>query len=105
MGRGLRQTAHGGNQWIALECSDFYDSLPRYQFRQSRCARYRRHAAFRFESDFLDTTGVNSQTQTKHVAAGGILNFRRRVSVQDLARVARILEIVEQSGRVHRVKL
>lgn len=103
--RSLRQTANRGDHPVALQRSRFVQSFSGDDLRQSRSASHRSHASLGLEPNLRNPPGIDSQSQTEYIAAGRILDFRRGIGIHEFSRVARILEVVEQLGRVHAVQI
>ena len=69
--------------------------FPRTSLRQRRSARHRRHAALRPEANLCDPPLRNFHRELQNIAAGRILDPRRRIRIGNRSRVARVLKMIE----------
>jgi len=101
MSGGLRQASDCGNQIIAPQLANFRDRFSAYQLRQRRPAGHGRYASFGLESDLLDAAILYFQAQTNNVPANRVLDFSTRIGIRNVARMARILKVIEQLRGIH----
>ena len=96
------QAADGADQLFAAEGASFCNSAARNQYSQRGATGHRCHAAFGLKANLFDALAADFESNAQNVAAGGVLQLRRRVRAFHNAGIARMLEVVEKLGRVHR---
>lgn len=95
MCRGLRQTANSDNQALAIQSPSLVDSLSGNNFGERRSASHRRNASLGLESNFRNASSIHLQSQSQHISTDRVLYLRRGVGVRDIARIPRILKMIE----------
>ena len=97
----------GGSLWEPSQTFDnlfpldrprFSQRAPLYQFHQLRSAGDGRNATLGLEARFGDTTTRDAHRHPHDVAAGRIANLYQRVGLGDVARIARVLKVVQDLG-------
>ena len=79
--------------------------LSLHQFGQQRGASHGGNASLGEKSDFLDAAIGDSQCQLQDIAAGRVFDLGGGVGICHFAGIARMLEVIENLGRVHRRRL
>jgi len=97
----LRQAAHCGDHVFAPQCASLRRSLSYDEFGQSRSASHCRNASLRLESGLDDPSACHFQAESNYVAAHRVLDLASRIGVGQIARMPRILKVIEKLRRVH----
>ena len=105
MSRGFRHTPDGLHQFFPPQPASLGHSLSLHQFGQQRPASHGRHASFGAKPNLRNAPSFDSQSQFQNVPARWIFDLNRRVWIVDFARIARMLEMIENLGRVHATRL
>jgi hypothetical protein len=74
------------------------------EFGEGRSGRQRNDAALTFEANFGDATVFDTRGEAEDVAADGIGDVNGSGCTWKVAGIARIFEMVEDGGRMHREK-
>ena len=102
MGGGLWQTTNFANQLFPAYLPCFFYRLVPGQLRDGRCARHRWHTSFSAEGNVGNASPIQFQRKFQDVSANGILQARARIGSFNLARVSRILKMIQKFSGIHR---
>ncbi len=83
------------NQFFAAQLPGFGDGFSLQQFGEQRGASHGGNASLGEKSDVFDASGRHSQSEFQDIAAGRVFNLGGGVRIGDCARVARMLEVIE----------
>jgi len=95
VGRCLGQTAYGLNQFFATQLPGFGHCFTLQHFGEHGGASHGGNASLGEKSDVFDSSGRHAQSKFQDISAGRIFNLGGGVRIDDCARVARILEVIE----------
>ena len=101
MAGSFRQTADSLHQFFPTQSPGFLHAFSLHQFCECRTASHSGNASFGKKTDFLHMAVRNFHAQFQNVAASWIFDLRGCVRIDDLARVARMLEVIEKLRRIH----
>ena len=101
MDRRFRKSPEGGGQFFPTELPEFTHFPSNNQLGELRSASDRRHAALSEETGFSNAPALELEGKFQDVAAGRILDLCGSVGMLDLSRMTRVLEVIEDLGRVH----
>ena len=101
----LRQGSDGLNQIFLFKRLGFSDRFPQRQFSNGRATGHSRNATLRLEADLNDSSLPNVHAETEHIPTGRVFHLNRRMATGKLTCMAGVLEVIQKSGRVHRLEL
>jgi hypothetical protein len=87
--------------FFAAQLAGFHDCFSLHPFGQERGTGYGGNAALGEKSDFRDAAIGNSQGKFQNIATGRVLDLGGGVGIHYCSRVAGVLEVIEDLGRVH----
>lgn len=99
--RGLRQAAHGAHDISALELERLIHTHAARQFGKRGTAGNGGHAAFGAKANLGDAAGIKLQCQFQNIAAGGVFHARGSIGAGNVARIARVLKMIENFCGIH----
>ena len=99
----FRNSTDSFEQLFPAQYLCFRQSLALNQFRDGGTAGHGGNTSFRAETDLGDAVSLQLERQLQYIATGRIFDLRRCVRIGDFSGVARVLEMIEKSGRVHRI--
>ena len=100
----VAKAADRGHQFLALECTGALDTLADDHLGQARATGDRRHAALSPILSVSDGSSRNFESEHHHIATGGILDRDPNVGSLEFTHVARVFEMVEKHGTIHRAQ-
>jgi len=95
MVRGSWDSANNVLHIVRCKAARLGDGFAKGELCHSRATRDGRHAAFRLETNLLDASALDSYAEPNHIAADGVLCFRRSVCAGKVPSVSRILKVIE----------
>ncbi len=101
MGGGLRKSAKGLDEVVGTETSSIIERASEQQFSQLRAAGDGGNATFGAETDLNDPAVGDPQGELEDVATDRVFKLSTSVSASEFADISRILEMIENLGRVH----
>jgi hypothetical protein len=102
VGGSLRQATDFSNQLFPAQLPRFFYGLSCDQLRDRRAAGHRWNAALGAKAYFSDALPSQFQSEFQNVSASGVFQARGAVGSFNLARVSRVLKMVEEFGGIHR---
>ena len=107
MGGSLRQATDFSNQLFPAQLPRFFYGLSCDQLRDRRAAGHRWNAALGAKAYFNDALPFQfrlfqSKAEFQNVSASGVFQARGAVGSFNLARVSRVLKMVQEFGGIHR---
>ena len=96
MRRSFRHTADFLDHLFPADSSCLFDCLTLNQFRKRRGTRHGGHASFSAKADLGDPIAVQLHGELQNIPASRILQLCRSISIFDIARIARILKMIEK---------
>ena len=101
MCRRFRQIAERLDQFLAPQLLGRFDSSSFHELSQCRSASHRGNASFGQKTDIRNMAVRKLDAQFQDIAAGGILDLDHRVRIVNFARIAGILEVIEELRGIH----
>jgi len=98
---GLRQSTQSFGYLCGGDAMSRLDGFTDDKLSQHRSAGYRRDAALRLEAHRRNCAVLDARSEAQNVAAYRIRYFDGGAGVREVARIARIFEMVEDRARVH----
>src|SRR6266498_4285862 len=102
MSRGRRNASNGAQNIITGEACSCGKRLATGQLGKRRSTGDGGDAAFRLEANLGDDFAGQSGRELQYVSAGGVFELDGRAWFGQESDVARVLEMIEELGRVHR---
>jgi len=99
---GLRKAADSANQLFAADLPGVVYISAFDQLRDGRPTGHRWHASFGAKANVGDTLPIQFQREFQDVSASGVLQTRESVGSFNLARVSRVLKMIQEFGGIHR---
>lgn len=99
---GLRQATDFANQLFAAHQPGVIYTFAFDQLRDGRPTGHCWHAPFGAKANLGDTPPIQFQREFQDVSASGVLQARTRVGSFNLARVSRVLKMIQEFGGIHR---
>jgi len=100
----LRQAADRGNHIVTPQLQAFPRRLSSDQFGERRGASHGRDASLGLKSNISDLAALQFQGQADDIPADRILDLGRAIGVGEIARIARILKVIEQLRGIHALR-
>jgi hypothetical protein len=98
----FRQTANRKHQFLPAQLAGRGHSSSLHQFRERRTASHSGNASLSKKADLYDATVRDLKAQFQDVTASWIFDLHGCVSIQNFTRIARMLEVIEKLGRIHK---
>jgi len=98
----LRQATDFANQVFSAHLPGLVYILAFDQLRDGRPASHRRHTSFGAKTNVGDALPIQFQGKLQDVSASGVLQASESVGSCNLARVSRVMKMVQEIGRIHR---
>ena len=99
----LRQPTNPQDQFFPADAPCLLNGSTIDQFGYRRAARHRRHASFGEKANVSDPVTLQLQRKFQNIPARGVFQLRRGIRLRDLARITRVLKVIEEFRRVHSV--
>ncbi len=99
------QTSDRLYQFIPVQPARFVHCSSLYQFRQQRPAGHGGNTSLGSKADFRHAPADDFHGQLQDVTTRRVLDLHRRVRFGDFARIARMLEVIENLSRIHATRL
>jgi hypothetical protein len=103
--RRRRQSANGAQQLFSPQHPRLPRSLPPHKLGKGGSACHGRNAAFGLKANLVDLFALEFDREPERIAAGWILDLGSCIRIGDDARIAGMLEVVENFAGVHPVRL
>jgi len=97
------QTANRAHQLISTQLLRLVYRSPTHKLRHSGSAGHRGHATLCAKANLRNPSLRNLHCKFQNIAAGWILDSRGRVCIRHRSCVARVLKMVENLRRIHRL--
>ena len=101
MHRGGRKVSYFTKQLLSLEFPCLPNCNAFCKLSERRAAGYRAHAAFGQKANLFNAISRKSKRKLQNIAARWVLDLRESVGGRDSTCIARMLEVIEDLGRIH----
>lgn len=105
MGGSFGQTSDGLHHLFPAQPASFVHGSSLHKFRQQRPAGHGGNTSLGSKADLNHAPADDLHGQLQDVATRRVLDLCGRVRIGDFARIARVLEVIENLWRVHATRL